>query len=155
MIWISHGWHSCCWSAKTNAVFIYSGEVLGKVYKDSGFYQKKRKSCWKNIRLRLILNIQPIGLMGFVGEKNYHFIERLAFLRRLCHSLQSRNFMRSCYEKRNVGHLHCATLPMWTTNPCLLFWTMREHTTQRTKDSDEVWFSNGKSGLHESRIRFS
>ena len=64
--------------------------------------------------LKKITNIKPVGSMGFVEETSYHFVERLMFLRRLRHNLnlQYKNLMRSCYEKGNVGHLHCATLPV-------------------------------------------
>ena len=85
---------------------------LGQNIKRWGFCQKQSESCWKNIKLWLILTIQIVGLLGFVGETNYHFVERFTFLKRLHHNLnlQPRNFMWSCHENGNAGHLHCTTL---------------------------------------------
>ena len=112
------------------------------------FYQKQRKSCWKNTHLWLIFNY----LMRFVGETNYHFIERLMFLRRLRHSLnlQSGIFTWSCYEKGNMGHLHCSTFPIWIRHSCRF--VLDDGRTYDAKGSEEVWFSSGKSGLDKRQI---
>ena len=119
---------------------------LGQNIKRWGFCQKQSESCWKNIKLWLILTIQIVGLLGFVGETNYHFVERFTFLKRLHHNLnlQPRNFMRSCHENGNAGHLHCTTLQK---NQKPLSFVLDDGRTYDAKGSEEVWFSSNKSGL--------
>ena len=66
---------------------------LGKSIKNGNLYQKQR--MLENISLCLIVNIQIVGLLGLVGETNYHFVKRLMLLRRFRKNLnlQSRNLM--------------------------------------------------------------
>ena len=94
--------------------------------------------------MRLLLNVQTASLMGFVGETNYH-LERLVFLKRLRHNLNlpSRNFVRSCYEKRGTFKL-CDIVSM---DQKALPFVLDDGRAYEAKGSEEVWFSSSKTGL--------
>ena len=107
--------------------------------------QKQRKSSWKNIQLWLILSIETVGLIGFVGETNYHFVERLIFLRLLRHNLNLefrntkllRERKRGTFALRDIANIDQTPLPF----------VLDDGRTYDDKGSEEVWFSSNKSSF--------
>ena len=91
------------------------------------------------------MSIETVGLMGFLGEKNYLFVERLIFLRLLRHNLNLefrntkllRERKRGTFALRDIANIDQTPLPF----------VLDDGRTYDDKGSEEVWFRSNKSSF--------
>ena len=85
--------------------------------------------------------------MGFVGETNYYFVERLMFLGRLHHRVKpaAQKFHAKLLRERKRGTF--ASCNFANKDQTHLPFVLDNGRTCDAKCSEDVWFSSGKSGL--------
>ena len=94
-----------------------------------------------------MLNIHTVGLMSFVGETNYHFAERLILIKKAPSQLEPavQKFCTKLLRERKRGTF--ALFHITNMDQTHLPFVLDDERTYHAKDSKEVWFSSGKSGL--------
>ena len=95
------------------------------------------------------MNIETVGLMGFAGETNYHFVERLISLRLLRHNLNLEFRNTKLLRERKCGTFALCDIANIDQTP--LPFVLDDRRTFDDKGSEEVWFSSNKSSFDKKQ----